>query len=259
MAQQFDVSLKLLFHRSKGLFSQRLFGGQVVEWVNVEQPKVTNLRVDLLARLANGSLRHVEVQAKNEPDIGRRQAEYYLGFHRLLNQHVEQVLLYVGREPLRMTPLFKTPVMQYQFELLDMSSVDGEPLLASDDWGDNLLALLTPLGQERVLRRVEEQIRKLNGEEQETASQLFVILSGIVGLEETVIGRLHMIDIMENRVLGPAILRGEATILSMQLTDRFGTLPQWVLEKLAGAAESDLFKWAKRVLSAPTLDDVFQS
>ena len=126
--------VKAPLHRSKGLFSQRLFGGQVVEWVNVEQPKVTNLRVDLLARLANGSLRHVEVQAKNEPDIGRRQAEYYLGFHRLLNQHVEQVLLYVGREPLRMTPLFKTPAMQYQFELLDMSSVDGEPLLASDDW-----------------------------------------------------------------------------------------------------------------------------
>jgi hypothetical protein len=259
MAQQFDVSLKLLFHRSKGLFTQRLFGGQVVEWVNVEQPRVTNLRADLLARLEDGSLRHVEVQAKNEPDIGRRQAEYYLGFHRLLNQHVEQVLLYVGREPLRMAPVFETPAMRYAFQLLDMRDVDGEPLLASEDWGDNLLALLTPIEQERVLERVEQQIRKLKGEEQETASKLLVIISGIVGLEESVVRRLHMIDIMENKVLGPAILKGEATILVAQLEDRFGALPESVSQKLEGAKEPELLAWAKRVLSARTLDDVFKS
>jgi antitoxin Phd len=47
MAQQYDVSLKLLFHHSRGLIARRLFGGPVVEWVNVEQPKVTNMRVDL--------------------------------------------------------------------------------------------------------------------------------------------------------------------------------------------------------------------
>jgi hypothetical protein len=106
MAQQYDVSLKLLFHHSRGLIARRLFGGPVVEWVNVEQPKVTNMRVDLLARLEDGSLRHVEVQVKNDPVMARRQAEYYLGFHRLLGEHVEQIVLYIGQEPLRMDPAF---------------------------------------------------------------------------------------------------------------------------------------------------------
>ena len=41
MAQDYDVSLKLLFHHSRGLVAQRLFGGPVVEWVDIEQPKVT--------------------------------------------------------------------------------------------------------------------------------------------------------------------------------------------------------------------------
>jgi hypothetical protein len=109
MAQQFDVSLKLLFHHSRGLIARRLFGGPVVEWVNVEQPKVTNLRADLLARLEDGSLRHVEVQAKNEPEMGRGQAEYYLGFHRLLRERVEQIVLCIGREPLRMRPALRNP------------------------------------------------------------------------------------------------------------------------------------------------------
>jgi hypothetical protein len=258
MAQQFDVSLKLLFHHSKGLMARRLFGGPVAEWVNVEQPKVTNLRVDLLARLEDGSLRHVEVQVKNDPVMARRQAEYYLGFHRLLGEHVEQVVLYVGPEPLCMRPVFETPTMRYEFQLLDIREVDGEPLLASDDWGDNLLALLTRVEQERVLLRVEQQIRKLRGEEQETAARLFVIISGIIGIEETVVRKLHMIDIMENKVFGPAILKTEATMLSRLLEKRFGTVPEWISEKLANAKEAELMVWFDRAISAPTLDEVFK-
>ncbi|HKE24118.1 MAG TPA: hypothetical protein VKB88_17250 [Bryobacteraceae bacterium] len=176
----------------------------------------------------------------------------------MLEEHVEQVVLYVGREPLAMLPVFETPSMRYEFQLLDMHEVDGEPLVESNDWGDNLLALLTPVEQERVLRKVEEQIRKLKGEEQETAARLFVILAGIIGLEETVIRRLNMIDIMENRVLGPAILKGEATMLASLLEERFGTLPEWVADKLGSAKEAELMAWGKRVLSAQTLDDVFE-
>jgi hypothetical protein len=262
MAQQYDVSFKLLFHHSKGLLARRLFGGPVVEWVNVEQPKVTNLRVDLLARLEDGSLRHVEVQAKNDPDMGRRLAEYHLGFLRLLGKHVEQVVLYVGREPLRMAPVFETPAMRYEFQLLDIRDVDGEPLLASEDWGDNLLALLTSVEQERVLQRVERQIRSLKGEEQETAARLFVIVSGIIGLEGAVVERLNMIDIMENKVLGPAILKGmlkgEVAMLTGQLEEQFGPVPDWVTEKLASANEAELMAWSKRILHAGTLNDVFE-
>ena len=42
MAQDYDVSLKLLFRRSNGVTIQRLLGESIVEWVNVELPRVTN-------------------------------------------------------------------------------------------------------------------------------------------------------------------------------------------------------------------------
>jgi hypothetical protein len=41
-----------------------------------------------------------------------------------------------------------------------------------------------------------------------------------------------MIDIMENKVLGPAIRKGEATMLARGLEKRFGPLPEWVLRNL---------------------------
>jgi len=101
----------------------------------------------------------------------RRKAEYYMGFWRLLNEHVEQVLLYAGQRPLTMSPVFQTPSMHYEYQILDLKTWDGEPLLASEDWGDNVLALLTPVEQERVLQRVETQIRKLKGEEQQEGAR----------------------------------------------------------------------------------------
>ncbi len=247
----------------------------MVEWLNVEQPKVSNIRVDLLARMEDGRLRHVEMESKNDSGFARRAAEYYLGFHRLLGEHVDQIVLYVGREPLRMKPVFETPSMRYEFEILDLRTFDGEPLLASEDWGDNLLALLTPVDQERVLRRVEEQLRRLRGEEQETAAKLCVILSGIIGIEESVVKRLHMIDIMENKVLGPAIRQGiaqgkaegmaegkaegERALLARQLGRRFGAIPENFAKRIENAAEPELMTWADRVLTAKTLAEVFGS
>ena len=46
-------------------------------------------------------------------------------------------------------------------------------------------------------------------------------------------------------------------ILSTLLTHRFGTLPQWVTEKINNADLDTLEKWSLRLLSAEKLDEVF--
>lgn len=66
------------------------------------------------------------------------------------------------------------------------------------------------------------------------------------------------IDIMENKVLGPAILKGEANMLASLLEERFGALPEWVAEKLGNAKEPQLMAWGRRLLSVLCLQDVFK-
>jgi len=84
-------------------------------------------------------------------------AEYYVGFFRLLNERVIQILLYVGREPLRMPSAFVTPTMRHEYPIINVREMDGEALLASDDWRDNRWALLTIVDPERVIRVVLEK------------------------------------------------------------------------------------------------------
>ncbi|MFN7932108.1 MAG: hypothetical protein U0R19_02200 [Bryobacteraceae bacterium] len=111
MGQEYDVSLKLLFRRSKGVAIQRLPGGKVAEWLNVELRRVRNRRVDILARIEDGSFASLELQSRNDRTMAQRQAGYYLDLLRLLKKHVRQVVLYVGAEPLSMPDHLRTTAM----------------------------------------------------------------------------------------------------------------------------------------------------
>ena len=282
MAQHYDVSLKLLFRNSTGLVARALFGGRIREWVNVELPRVQNPRVDLLARMADGSLRHVEIESRCPADMARRQAEYYLGLHRRFEEHVEQVVLYVGEAPLRVKTQFKTAAMRFEFRLLNIRDFDGEPLLKSDDLSDNMLALLTRTDQERVMQRVEARLVQLQEKDQADAARLFVLISGLRGLEQPVTRRLSMIDIMENKVFSRVIRKslregrvkgraeglaeglekglekGQIRSLVSVIEAKFGSpLTPAALRRISAGSAADLDRWLVRVLTADRVGDIF--
>lgn len=269
MAQRYDVSFKLLFRRSRGVLSKLLFG-DVIDWPNVELPEVRNPRVDLLARSADGTYRHVEVQLRGEAQVEFRMLDYYVAIRRVIGVDPKQTLLCTGRRPMPNPGVFQSPSTRHEFTVINLCEMDGADLLASDDWADNEWALLTKSDPERVMRVVMDKIRTLSGEEQQTAAATFVILSGIIGMEDEVERRFEaeMIDLMENKVLGPAIrqgmelgraegrVEGMREILSEQLADRFGKIPAWAEAKLAAASHETLKAWSLRVHRAESLDDL---
>ena len=79
-----------------------------------------------------------------------------------------------------------------------------------------------------------------------------------------------MIDLMENKVVGPMLLQAEERGLSkgrhegMQglllelLTEKFGALPEWASDKLHSATGEELHAWAKRVVHSTSLADTLR-
>ncbi len=51
--------------------------------------------------------------------------------------------------------------------------------------------------------------------------------------------------------------RGNQHLFSTMLTSRFGTIPEWVNEKLSNADTGSIEKWSIKLLSASTVDEVF--
>ena len=65
------------------------------------------------------------------------------------------------------------------------------------------------------------------------------------------------VGIVEGRVEGR--LEGESKLLKRLLERRFGALPAWATEKLSGASEQTLEAWGEAVLTASTLEAVFNT
>src|SRR5438128_11074383 len=70
--QEYDAALKLLLQGSARRTMRELTGTDVLRWLDVELPKVQNLRLDLLGETAGGDLVHLELQSTNEAVIPLR-------------------------------------------------------------------------------------------------------------------------------------------------------------------------------------------
>ena len=72
---------------------------------------------------------------------------------------------------------------------------------------------------------------------------------------------VERIGIAKGRVEGIAKGRveGESKLLKRQLERRFGALPAWAIELLSNANEPSLEAWGEAILTAQTLEAVFNS
>jgi hypothetical protein len=274
MAHTFDVSAKTIFLRpGNGIIRRELFHGKVTEHLATEQPQVSNDRADMVVRTEEGALRHVEFQTTNEAGFGLRMLGYYYYLISAHRQHVVQTVLYMGREPMRLETGFQTPSLELRYEIINLREYDAAPLLASDDWADVALGLLAKGDPEEALAVAISRLKEMGREERAWASGTLVLLSGILGIEETVSERLReadVINVMENKVLGPLILReyekgrdegvqqGMRGMLMELLTEKFGALPAWAGARLQAASDEDLHTWAKRILRSTSLEDTLR-
>jgi predicted transposase YdaD len=286
--QEYDVALKLLLKGSATLALHELTGTSVVQWLDVELPKVQrvqNLRLDLLGRTVEGGLIHLEVQSGNDPAMPFRIIEYCLGVRRLLGQFPRQIVLYVGEAPVNMETGLHGPGMSFEYTLIDIRTLDGDRLLESEQVGDNVIAILARLRDDKeAVHRILERIAGLAMTERETTLAQLTILAGLRHLAGTVEEEAEKmpidLDIRDHEVLGPLFIKaeekglreglqkgrqeglqeglhaGKVALLQRQIEKRFGALPRWARVKLEDMPESELLDLSERVLDATSLDEL---
>jgi hypothetical protein len=155
----------------------------------------------------------------------------------------------------------------FSYELVDIRDRDGERLLNSQHVGDNVIAILARLGDQRTaIHKIIGNIAGLEESERETALKQLMILSGLRGLEEVVEEEIRKMpilnDIMDHKVLGREYKRGakeEALTISRRLIEkRFGAIPAWAEERLNSFPTADLETLSVRVQDAKSLEDLLK-
>jgi len=177
---EYDAALKNILMRPGSSVLAQITGASSLKWLNVEAPKVSNRRVDLLGELPDRNLVHIELQSRNEKDFPLRMAEYLFGIGRQYGKLPRQVALYVGELPLRMTDRVEGPDVSVRFHLVDIRDLDGERLLTSANIGDNVLAVLTRLGERpQAVRRILTRIAAGRASRPEWSARRVVYYRGI--------------------------------------------------------------------------------
>jgi hypothetical protein len=163
------------------------------------------------------------------------------------------------------------PDVSFRYRLIDIRDLDGDRLLESEEVGDNVIAILARLRDQReAIRKIVGRIAGLAAAERETALAQLLILAGLRQLEETVEREARKmpvhIDILANKVLGREFKRGlqegrqegELTVLRRLIERRFGAIPAWAAERLVGLSTADLEELSVRILEARSIEHLLR-
>ena len=109
-----------------------------------------------------------------------------------------------------------------------------------------------------AVRKIVGRIAGLAAAERDTALGQLLILAGLRHLEEARKMPV-LVDILENKVLGREIKKGELIILRRLIEKRFGAIPGWAEERLAGRSTTELEELSVHVLDAQNPEDLLKA
>jgi predicted transposase YdaD len=281
---RYDTTLKTLFQSPPPQLLRLLIGGQAREMLTVEYPTVQMRRPDLVVRLTDGRLYHLELQSTNDAAMPWRMLEYFGLLCQTYGQPPSQQVLYVGDAVLSMAAHLAYPTLSFQYEAIDIRTLDGETLLASAALEDNLLALLCRLANPRqAIQRLLARIAAVAGTARDDAIAQLLALSGLRRLHPLVLEETEhmpiMINIRENPFFREVFEEGKqeghqegrqegrqeghkeeaVALLCRQLEHRFGPLPAATRQQIEAADTPTLETWSLRVLDATSLEDVLRT
>jgi predicted transposase YdaD len=270
--QRYDTTLKTLFQAPPQQLLRLLVGGQAREMLTVEYPTVRMRRPDLIVRLTDSRLYHLELQSDNDATMPWRMLEYYGLLYQRYGQQPLQHVLYVGERPMTLVAQIDHATLLFEYEAIDVRTLDGQPLLHSTVLEDNILALLCRGGATRaIVQYILARIANLSGTAQTEALTTLLILAGLRHLQPLVREETQqmaiILDIENNPFLRDIFeegrqegqIEGERALVRRQLARRFGVLPAWAEQHIAAADTTALEQWGLRLLDATSLEEVFRT
>jgi predicted transposase YdaD len=272
--QDYDAALKLLLQSPTNSLLRQATGLTISHWLNAELPKFQTTRADLLGTTEDETLVHVELQSTNDSTMAFRMVDYALRIYSHYDRFPKQIVLYVGKAPMRMKAVWREPDSDnpdflYRYALVDIRDLDANLLLASPHIEDNVLAILTRLqNQADAVHQILERIANLGPSQRRDALAQLLVISKLTGLAKLVQEETRKMpildDILDHDVLGPVLRQGREEGLAVArrmirryLQQRFGIVPPWVDARIASLSAPELETLHDRIPEVSDVKDLF--
>ncbi len=174
----YDRTLRDLFQTVPKTLIKLLVGKEIKEVLETTFPKVEERRVDLLTRLEDDTLFHLEIQSINDKLMPKRMLKYASLIYEGYDEFPKQMVLYVGDRDIKIKSKIKEKNLRYNYEVRDIREFDCSILIESDDIADNIIAVLCNIkNMDKFFNRLREKLLNLDNKKREDyLRKLFYLL-----------------------------------------------------------------------------------
>ncbi len=278
--QTYDLTLKDLLMDGAPVLLQQAAGVAEVRLAPLEVPVVGGGRLDLFGDIDGKTALHTEIQADNDSEIGVRMLGYlWLTLRQRPRVKVRQMVLYVGRDPMKMPSRIDGPGIAFHFDLIDARGLQSEALLASDHPCDIIMAFFA--ATDDIKARVRAVVNRLAARFSDDPPRLkdalvrLTLLAPLRRAEPIVQEEIRSMPITidlethpfaskfflkgraEGEVKGEAT--GKAHMLLLLLRRRFSALPTGIEDLIRIASIEQLNDWSERLIDGKSLAEIFNA
>jgi predicted transposase/invertase (TIGR01784 family) len=174
----YDRTLRELFQTVPKALIKLLVNKEIKEVLETSFPKGEERRVDLLTRLEDDTLFHLEIQSINDTLMSKRMLKYGSLIYENYDEFPLQMVLYVGDRDIKIESKIKENNLRYNYEVRDIREFDCSKLIESDDITDNIIAILCNIKDiDRLFAKLQEKLLKLDNKKREDyLRKLFYLL-----------------------------------------------------------------------------------
>lgn len=164
----YDRTLRELFHEVPKTLIKLLVGKEIKEVLETSFPKVEERRVDLLTRLEDDTLFHLEIQSVNDTLMPVRMLKYASLIYEHYGAFPKQIVLYIGARKRKIKDEIVTPDLWYTYEVKDISDFNCTELMDSENIADNIIAILCSIKDiDKFYEKLMQKLGKLESKKRE--------------------------------------------------------------------------------------------
>ena len=174
----YDRTLRELFQTVPKTLIKLVVGQDIKEILDISFPKVKERRVDLLARLEDNTLFHLEIQSTDDKDMPIRMLNYAVLIYQLYKEFPKQLVLYVGDRDIEIKNSINDKNIRYSYETKSIKEFDCSSLIESDDISDNIIAVLCDIKDiDKLFEKLKAKLSNLDNKRREDyLRKLFYLL-----------------------------------------------------------------------------------
>ncbi len=173
----YDRSLKELFSKIPTNFIKLLIDKDIKDILDTNFPSISENKADLIARLEDDSIFHLEIQSTNDKNMPLRMIKYALLIYEKYKIYPKQLVLYIGDKKLNTPNHLNFEKLNYYYDVKNIKDFDCSKLIDSQNIDDNIIAVLCNVKDiDKLFAKLQQKLYNLPDKKREDYLRKFFYL-----------------------------------------------------------------------------------